>query len=60
MVESGVIAHGISMRANVSCLLHAILQKVLDHNQQHKGFEHPGTRENLNIRKVTVGYHSSD
>lgn len=51
MVESGVIAHVISMRANVSCLLHAILQKVLDHNQYHKGFEHPGTGEDLHIRK---------
>lgn len=27
MADTGVIAHGISVRANVSCLLHAILQR---------------------------------
>lgn len=56
MVDSKVIVHGISVRANVSCLLHAILQKqqVLDHNQQHKGFKHPGPGEDLHIRKDSV------
>lgn len=56
MIESKVIAHAITVRANVSCHWHAILQKMLDHNQQHKGFEHSGTREDLHIREVSKSY----
>lgn len=60
MFENGVITHGISMRASISCLSHAVLQKVQDHNQQHKGFEHPGAGDDLHIRKVSASYHPPD